>query len=41
MSLVGTNILPFSAEAYQDNEFIHVTEKDVARQVVYFLLLSC
>ncbi len=30
MSLVGTNILPFSAEAYQNNEFIHVTEKDVA-----------
>ncbi len=38
MSLVGTTLQPFSAEAYQDNQFIHLTEKDLAGKwsVVFF-----
>ena len=29
MSLVGTTLKPFSVEAYRNNQFIHLTEKDL------------
>ncbi len=38
MSLIGTKIQPFSANAYKDNEFVSVTEQDLIGKwsVVFF-----
>ncbi len=41
MSLIGTQLQPFQAEAFKNNEFITVTDKDLlGKWSVVFLLPS-
>ena len=41
MALVDTKVIPFSASAFHDGQFIDVSEKDIEGKWAVFFFLPC